>query len=344
MPDEHFLLAFMLAAALVASLSFYVLMGGADYGAGVWHLLARGPRAEAHRALVARAIAPIWEANHVWLILVVTILFTAFPPAFALITTTLHIPLALLLVGIVFRGAAFAFRGYAVTPRQLHPHWERLFAISSLVTPILLGTAIGAIASGTLQIIPDNVIRTFIRPWLAPFPLTVGLFALVLFVYLSAVYLILETEDPALRNDFRRRAMISGVAANLLAALVFIMSKDGAPQVWQGLTASSWTWLLLVLTVGSAGGAFLSLSQGRFYLARTLAAGEVMLILWGWSLAQYPYLIEPSLTIYDAAAPAATLRLMLLALVAGALILFPSLFYLYKIFKGRTLFGEDARP
>jgi cytochrome d ubiquinol oxidase subunit II len=340
-PDEGVLLAFLLAGASVVSLNFYVLMGGADYGAGVWHLLARGARAHAHRALIARAIAPIWEANHVWLILVVTILFTAFPPAFALIMTTLHIPLALLLIGIVLRGSAFAFRGYAIAPPSLHPYSERLFAASSLVTPILLGIVVGAIASGTLQITPGDAVRTFIRPWLAVFPFAVGLFALILFVYLGAVYLILETDDAAVREDFRRRAIGSGLIANVLAMLVLALSQDGAPQVWEGLTSRSWSWLLLTLTLLAAVAALLLLWQHRFYVARAMAVAQVTLILWGWALGQYPYLIEPSLTIYEAAAPAATLRLVLLALVAGALILFPSLYYLYRVFKGRAVFGEE---
>jgi cytochrome d ubiquinol oxidase subunit II len=340
-PDEEVLLALLLAGASVASLTFYVLMGGADYGVGVWHLLARGPRADAHRALIARAIAPIWEANHVWLILVVTVLFTAFPPAFALIMTTLHIPLALLLVGIVFRGSAFAFRGYAIAPPSLHPHWERLFAVSSLLTPILLGITIGAIASGTLQITPGDAVRTFIRPWLAVFPFAVGFFALALFVYLGAVYLILETEDPAIRDDFRRRAMGAGLIANALAMLVLVLSQDGAPQVWEGLTSSFWSWLLLASTIMAAIAALLLLWLRRYYVARGMAVAHVTLILWGWALGQYPYLIEPSLTIYEAAAPTATLRLVLLALVVGALILFPSLYYLYRVFKGRAVFGEE---
>jgi cytochrome d ubiquinol oxidase subunit II len=336
-------LAEILAGALLISLTFYALMGGADYGAGVWHLLARGPRAEAHRTLIERAIAPIWEANHVWLILVVTILFTSFSPAFALVTTTLHIPLTLLLLGIVLRGAAFAFHTHDLARGPFHPYWDRLFAASSVITPVLLGMTLGAVASGSLLIAPNDFWGTFVRPWLAAFPVAVGLFALALFTYLSAVYLTLETQQEAIREEFRRRAIAAGLAANGLAMVVFILSREGAPAVWDGLTGSWWSGPLLTLTAGSSLAALSLLWVRRYYAARTMAAGEVTLILWGWAFAQYPYLVEPSLTIEEAAAPKATLQLVLVALVAGAVILFPSLYYLYRVFKGRTVFGEGER-
>jgi cytochrome d ubiquinol oxidase subunit II len=336
-----FSLAEILAGASLVSLTFYALMGGADYGAGVWHLLARGPRAHAHRTLIARAIAPIWEANHVWLILVVTILFTAFPPAFALISTTLHIPLTVMLIGVVLRGSAFAFRSYDPAATLLQPHWERLFEISSVMTPVLLGLTLGAVASGSLQIVPHDFQRTFVTPWLNTFSIAVGLFALVLFVFLSAVYLVLETEDHLIRSDFRQRALASGLTANALALLVFILSRRGAPAVWDGLTGSWWSLPLLALTAAASLGALVLLWNRRYYLARSFAAAEVTLILWGWAFAQYPYLVEPALTIGDAAAPPATLKLVLAALMVGAVILFPSLYYLYRVFKARAVFGQD---
>src|SRR5688572_19720463 len=168
----------IVAGVMVASLIIYALLGGADYGGGVWDLFARGKRAGKQRALIADAIGPIWEANHVWLILVIVILFAAFPPAFAAIATALHLPLTLLLIGIVLRGTAFTFRTYDVQRDDVQRRWSLLFSIASIITPVLLGVILGAIASGTIRAENGFVTSGFFSSWLAPFPLVVGLFAL----------------------------------------------------------------------------------------------------------------------------------------------------------------------
>jgi len=334
-------LELILAGIMLVSLTFYALLGGADFGAGAWALLARGPRGPAQEQLIARAIAPIWEANHVWLILVVTILFTAFPPAFATITTRLHMPLTLMLIGIVLRGAAFAFQisateadggGYREGRR-----WERLFAVASLLTPILLGVTIGAIASGGIKEEDTGFLDRFVWDWLAPFPIAVGFFALALFAFLAAVYLTVEAKDPHLQEDFRRRALASAALVAILAVIVFVLSKRGAPGIPRDLSQSWWGWSLLPLAVILALGAVFGLWHRRFVLARLLAAGEVVAILWGWALTQFPFLVEPTITIYNAAASPQTLRLLLVAIIAGAVLLFPSLYYLFRVFKRHAL-------
>ncbi len=335
----------VLAGAILMSLTFYALMGGADYGAGVWTLLARGPLARRQRDLIAGAIGPIWEANHVWLILVITILFTAFPPAFALIATTLHIPLTLLIIGIVLRGSAFAFHTGDVVSRMNRRKgpdvlWERVFALSSVITPVLLGVVIGAIASGRLASATGGFLDVFVHPWLAPFPLAVGVFALALFAFLAAVYLILETTKEELREEFRRHALAAALAVGTLAFAVFVLAKTGAPEVSDGLSRSLWGRLLLTSAGMFALSAAVFLWRRQYRLARLCAAGQVTLILWGWGLAQFPYLVEPSLTIDNAAAPFETLRLLVIFLLLGGMILFPSLYYLYRVFKRRAVFGE----
>jgi cytochrome d ubiquinol oxidase subunit II len=335
-------LELILAGIMLVSLTFYALLGGADFGAGAWVLLARGPRGAAQEQLIARAIAPIWEANHVWLILVVTILFTAFPPAFATITTRLHIPLTFMLIGIVLRGAAFAFRSSAIEAEggggyREGRRWERLFAVASLLTPILLGVTIGAIASGSLRTEDTGFLDLFVWDWLAPFPIAVGFFALALFAFLAAVYLTVEAKDPHLQEDFRRRALASAGVVAILAVIVFVLSKRGAPGIPRDLSQSWWGWSLLLLAVIMALGAVFGLWRRRFVLARFLAAGEVVAILWGWALAQFPFLVEPTITIYNAAASPQTLRLLLVAIIAGVLLLFPSLYYLYRVFKRHAL-------
>ena len=321
----------IIAGVMVASLVLYALLGGADYGGGVWDLFAFGPRARAQRTLIAEAISPVWEANHVWLILVIVILFTAFPPAFATIATALHIPITLLLIGIVLRGTAFTFRTYDVQRDDVQRRWSLVFSIASIITPILLGTTLGAIASGTIR--SENVTSSFFRSWLAPFPFAVGFFALALFAFLAAVYLTVEAREHALQEDFRMRALLAGVVVGLLALTVFILAKNGAPTVRAGISRSWWALGLHLFTAIFAIGAFVTLWTRHYWVARICAAAQVTLILLGWAFAQFPHLVEPDITISSAAAPQVVLELLLGALAAGAILLFPSYYYLFRIFK-----------
>jgi cytochrome d ubiquinol oxidase subunit II len=323
----------IIAGVMVASLVLYALLGGADYGGGVWDLFASGPRARAQRTLIAEAISPVWEANHVWLILVVVILFTAFPPAFATIATALHIPITLLLIGIVLRGTAFTFRTYDVQRDDVQRRWSLVFSIASIITPILLGTTLGAIASGTIRSESGAVTSGFFRSWLAPFPFAVGFFALALFAFLAAVYLTVEARERELQEDFRMRALFSGVVVGLLALTVFILAKSGAPTVRAGISRTWWALGLHLFTAIFAIGAFVTLWTRRYRLARICAAAQVTLILLGWAFAQFPHLVEPDITISSAAAPQVVLELLLGALAAGAILLFPSYYYLFRIFK-----------
>jgi cytochrome d ubiquinol oxidase subunit II len=323
----------IIASVMITSLVLYALLGGADYGGGVWDLFAFGRRARGQRALIAEAISPVWEANHVWLILVIVILFTAFPPAFAAIATALHIPITLLLIGIVLRGTAFTFRTYDVQRDDVQRRWSLVFSIASIITPVLLGTILGAIASGTVRVENGTVTSGFFNSWLAPFPLAVGFFALALFAFLAAVYLTLETRERELQEDFRQRALASGVIVGLLALTVFVLAQTGAPTVRAGISRTWWALILHICTAIFATSAFYALWTMRYRLARVCAAAQVTLILLGWAFAQYPHLVEPDITIFSAAAPRITLQLLLGALVLGAVLLFPSYYYLFRVFK-----------
>ena len=232
-------LELIVAGALLVALTAYLLTGGADYGAGVWYLFARGERAGAHRALIDQALAPIWEANHVWLIFVLVLLFTAFPPAFTAIMTRLHIPLTLLLIGIVTRGASFAFHHSDVPFGPLHAQWERLFSLASLLTPFCLGIVIGTIAGG-LPAQSGGFSVTFISPWLQIFPFLVGLLTVALVSYVAAAYLIIEAANERLKKDFRWRAIAAGLAVSFLEETVFLASYSGAPILWGALTSTEW--------------------------------------------------------------------------------------------------------
>ena len=245
-----------------------MLSGGADFGGGVWDLLASGRRKAAQRDLVARAIGPVWEANHVWLILAVVLLFTCFPAAFARLAVTLNLPLTGVLVGIVLRGSAFAFRGYGGDRDVVQRRWGRVFAVASLVTPVLLGVAVGAVASGAVgeggRGDGDGFVANYVAPWLAPFPLAVGLFTLCCFAFLAAVYLTLEAPEGELREDFRRRALIAGVAVGVAAGLALLVARPGAPLMRHGLLGSAWAVPFQVATGLAAVSAFATLWTRRY--------------------------------------------------------------------------------
>ncbi|PYP34606.1 MAG: cytochrome BD ubiquinol oxidase subunit II [Gemmatimonadetes bacterium] len=327
----------LLAGTIFLALNAYAVLGGADFGGGVWDLLAFGPRKERQRELIAEAIGPVWEANHVWLILAIVLLFTCFPPAFARLGTLLHIPLSLVLIGIVLRGSAFTFWRYGNPGDEAERHWGVTFAVASLITPLLLGTTAGAIAAGALGEAGTGTGKefyaTYVAPWLNPFTLSVGLFALVAFAFLAAVYLTLEAREREVQEDFRRRALASGVGLFLAAAVALLLSHRYAPVVREALIFASWAIPLHLLTAATAVTALAALWVRRWRAARVAAVAQVSLILWGWALSQYPYILPPDLSIADAAAPPVTLRLVLAALALGAVLLFPSLYYLFRVFK-----------
>ena len=329
-----------LAAIIVLALNAYVLLGGADFGGGVWDLLARGRRAARQRELVAHAIGPVWEANHVWLILAIVLLFTCFPAAFARISIALHVPLALMLVGIAVRGSAFTFRSSGAGDAAFERRWGRAFAAASLLTPFLLGIVLGAIASGRLAALGTRdagrgtgFAEGYVLPWLTPFGVAVGLLTLACFAYLAAVYLVLEAEDQDLREDFRHRAIRSGIAVLAAAVLALGLAGTGAPRLVEGLVRSPWAIPYVAVTAVTAAAALGALAQRRFGLARIAAAAEVSLLVWGWALAQYPYVVPPDLTVAGTTAPLITLKLVLIGLGGGAVVLIPALYYLFRVFK-----------
>jgi cytochrome bd ubiquinol oxidase subunit II len=328
-----FMLETLIAGIMLISLVLYAVMGGADYGGGMWDLLASGRRADRQRHAIAEAIAPIWEANHVWLILVVVLLFSAFPRGFSTIMIALHIPITAMLIGIVLRGSAFAFRKYDSTDDAVQRRWSTIFGVASFFTPFFQGLTMGALATGDIHLVGDHVTTGFFAGWLTPFAFTCGLFALALFAFLAATYMTVDTRsEPDLQDDFRRRAIWAQFAAIVLAVLVFITSRDGAPLMYLGLT-TWWAPLLLGWTGLSALTALLAMWFRIFNLARIAAVAQVTIILLGWGLAQFPHLVTPDVTIQNTAAPESTLKLLLLALGAGAVVLVPSLLYLLQIFK-----------
>ncbi len=329
------MLEWTIAFVTLASLILYALMGGADFGGGLWDLLAIGPRAKRQRKQIADAIAPIWEANHVWLILVIVLLFTAYPRAFPHIMTALHIPLTAMLLGIVLRGTAFVFRKYDLKRDDVQRRWSLVFGISSVFTPFVQGLALAALATGAIRVAEGRLTTGFFAGWMTPFAIACGVFALALFAFLAATYLTVDSAgDSEVQDDFRTRALFAELALAPIALAVFFTSKEGAPAMYAGLT-NWWAPPLLAFTSLSAALVLVALWKRRYRLARMAAIAQVTLILTGWAVAQYPHLIVPDLTVFNTAAPLVTLRLLAIALAVGAVILFPSLYFLFRVFKGK---------
>ncbi len=331
----------------LVGLVFYTVLGGADFGAGFWQLTAgRGRQAQAVREHAHAAMAPVWEANHVWLIFVLTVVWTAYPTAFGSIASTLSIPLFIAAVGIIFRGIAYALRAGAAGPRELSAI-DRVFSISSVLTPFALGTAVGGIASGRVPV--GNAAGSQFGSWLNPTSLLVGVLAVTTAAYLAAVFLCADATklgDHGLEEQFRRRALGAGVVAGLIAVAGLGVIAGDAERIFHRLTTGPGRVGLVISLV--AGIATLALVGRRQYeLSRYGAAVAVAAIIAGWALAQSP-LFLPGLTIEAAAAPRTTLVAVTLAVLAGAVILFPSLALLFRlVLSGRLAKGGenvDLRP
>jgi cytochrome bd ubiquinol oxidase subunit II len=324
-----------LGGVLIGALALYVVTGGADFGGGVWDLLALGPRAARQRALVAHAIGPIWEANHVWLIFVIVLLFVCWPPAFVRLTIALHVPLSLMLLGIVLRGSAFIFRSYGSRSDDPQRLWSRVFAVASLLTPLTFGMSVGAIASGDLHagMAAAPSMADLTRPWTRPFPIAMGFLTVALFGFLAATYLTLETREEDLRGDFRGRAIVSGAITCVLALVALGLAARGAPRLFARLMHASWLPAITTLVAIAALGA---LAARRYSLSRIAAPAFASLLVAGWAFGQYPFLIEPDVDLFAAALPARdVLRPVLVAVGVGLMVLVPSLVGLFRVFKGR---------
>lgn len=325
--------AVVLAGIMLGAVVIYSLLAGADYGAGFWDLMCAGPRRDKQRELIAQAIEPVWETNHVWLILVVVLMFSSFAPAFSAISIALGVPVFLILLGIVLRGSSYVFRTYFAGSMRTQLYWGKVFSISSSMTPLFLGIVIGAISSDSV-VVKDGISESgFLRTWLHPFPVIVGVLSLSLFAYLSACYLTVETEDPALQDDFRGRALFSGFVSMLAAFATYVAAGNSAKEIRDGLSSAPFALLIESCAAIAAFVAFQGLWSRRYFRARLAAAAQVSLIIIGWGAAQYPYLVRPGLTIFNSSAPSNVLVEIEIACAFGGALLFPSLFLLYRIFK-----------
>jgi cytochrome bd ubiquinol oxidase subunit II len=328
------------AALIVVGLTAYAALGGADFGAGFWDLTAGGPERGARvRGLVQRSMAPVWEANHVWLIFVLVVFWTAFPGAFGAVMSALYVPLFLAAVGIILRGTTYAVRGEATTVAEGRV-LGGTFALSSVLTPFFLGAAIGAVASGSVPAAGGS--GAPFAAWLTPTALIAGGLAVVTGVHLAAVYMAGDAARLGLEDlcrGFRARALGAGAAAGALAIGGLTVVHADAPALYEGLTSGGG--LACVVVSAAAGVATLALVRaGRFEAARFCAVVAVAGITVGWGVAQHPALLPGRLTVAQAAAPDATLVALLASIGVGLLIVGPCLAALY----GMALTGRLAAP
>lgn len=317
------------AAALFAGVVIYAIFGGADFGSGFYDATAGGSaRGAETRTLIDHSIGPVWEANHVWLIYVLVTWWTAFPMTFAATMSTLAVPLLLALLGIVLRGASFAFRKYAATLAQARL-FGVVFAASSLITPFFLGAAAGAIVSGR---VPADGTGDLMGSWLTPTSILGGLIAVGTCAFLAGCFLTADAargRHDSLTAGLRVRTLGVGVATGLLVFATLVPLKADAPTFFDGLASRG-----LVLMIGSAiaGAATLVLLWRRRYAAArigaVLAVGAVVL---GWGVGQYPWLLVDEVTIVDAAGAPATLQALLIAVGIAAVLVVPALSYLYVL-------------
>jgi cytochrome d ubiquinol oxidase subunit II len=336
----------MLATGLLAlawtGVTTYLLLAGADFGGGLWDLLAGGSRrGTRQRALIEHSVGPVWEANHVWLIFVLVLVWTAFPPLFAAVSSTLYIPLTLVAFGVIARGSAFAFRK-VVTELWQRRLFGAAFAFSSLVTPFFLGAAGGAIASGRVP--PGIAAGDVVSSWCNPTSALAGAFTVGVCAYLAAVYLTADARRGGqldLAEQFRRRGLAAGVVVGGLALAGLLVVHADSPLLYARLTGP----VALPLVVLSIVAGVLSLGlllARRFLLVRLSAALAVAAVLWGWALAQYPDVLLPGLTIEQAAAPASTLLATAVCMAVGLALLLPSLIWLLLLFQRSPNPGQSA--
>jgi len=319
------------AILIMIALAAYAVLAGADFGAGAWTVLS-GPGEEGRRLRdhARHAMGPVWEANHVWLIFILVICWTAYPEAFGSIASTLAIPLFIAAVGIILRGTAYALRGQADDTPQA-ARIERLFGLSSILTPFALGTVAGGIASARVPV--GNAAGSEWSSWLNATSVTVGVLFVATSAYLAAVYLAADARrlgDRDLERAFQRRAIVTGIVAGGLAFAALLVVRSDARPIYDGLTGGAGV-AALVVSAGAGISTLALVSRSRFEAARAAAASAVAAIIAGWALAQEPRLL-PGLTVHEAAAAHATLVALIIGVSVGSLILLPSLALLFRLF------------
>jgi cytochrome bd ubiquinol oxidase subunit II len=330
------------AGVLLLGATMYAVFGGADFGAGMWSLFAGGGTGgRRRRALIDWAIGPVWEANHVWLIFTLVVLWTGFPTAFESIFSTLFIPLSLAALGIVLRGAGFAFQHTARRARG-RALAVRSFGLASVLTPFFMGTVVGAIAGERVP--AGNDAGDLVTSWLNPLSIVLGVLFVTTGAYLSAVFLVSEARragTPDLERYFVNRALGAALAAGALAVVGLIALHQDARFVFDGLKGDALP--LAIVSVASGLAVLVLLRRGVQRGARVAAVVAVAAVIWAWGVAQHPYLLPQVLTIDAAAAPSTTLTGVLIVFGIAVVVVLPALGLLFTLVQ-RNLVEETERP
>jgi cytochrome bd ubiquinol oxidase subunit II len=317
-------------AVLWIGITAYAILGGADFGAGLWDLLAgRSEPGRRPRALIDRAITPVWEANHTWLIFDLVVLWTAFSPAFAAVMSTLFVPLCFAALGIVLRGAGFAFR-HVSERLEAQRAFGAAFALASVLTPFFMGTVVGAIASG--RVTPSTGGDQAWSSWTGALPLTVGVMFVATCAYVSAVFLVHEARrvgDEALEQYFRARALVAAIVGGAVAVAGVLVLHADARYVYDGLVGDALPLVILSLVCGLGAIVLLWLRETRF--VRGVAALAVVSVVWAWGVAQHPYMLPKTLTVDQAAASNDTMVALLVIFGFALAIIGPALGLLFVL-------------
>jgi len=323
-----------LLIVMLCALTLYAILGGADFGAGVWEFTTALQATDRERQHIYKAIGAVWEANHVWLIFVLVILMNGFPAAFALLGRDLWLPLLLTVCGVVFRGAAYVFRSYGRGQERERILWEAIFAVASTATPLFLGAAAGAVASGHLRVTTNATADARLFGWISGLSVFTGFYSVGMCAYLSAVFLTREAyqvKDQELTATWRQRALSTGLWMGVFSFGGLVMVAIEAPSLASGFLARGWPLVVVSLVCGI--GSLIEVWRLNCTRAVIAASGAVASVIWGWGISQYPMLIPPSLTARAAKSPDNVLWMMLVVISTGAVFLLPALGYLFVIFK-----------
>jgi cytochrome bd ubiquinol oxidase subunit II len=324
----------LIFAIMAISLLLYVLLGGADFGGGIIELFSRGKA----QKIVSDAIAPVWEANHVWLILVIVILFVGFPPVYSTVMTALHIPVLLALIGIVFRGSAFTFRHYDIEEERTNVIYSAIFRYSSLFTTFFLGVSLGGIILGDITTDwSKGFYMVYLNPWVNLFSFSLGIFLIIMFAFLANIYTLGVIDDKAEIKRFGRMAKYLVTAMVIAGGMVFTAAEIDGHPLFREFIQSPASIVSVVLATLALPLLWINLESGRKNLLRFTAAFQTTMIVAGWFAIQFPILVKindgQDITLQNSSAPEQTQYHMLIALIVGVLIIFPSIGYLYKVFK-----------